>query len=183
MLSLTLGAELRTFNLSTKTLGDKAMNFLTNRLLVGLFALVLAGCATSTGPSMTPLEIQSLQTRTFDVDKSIVFPSMISVFQDLGYRIISADTDTGLIMAEGVSESDAASKFWLGQTRVSQTKANAFIEEIGTNTSVRMSLTESNESSSWYGQSDRSDKQILDARIYQNAFEKLENAIFVRSAQ
>jgi hypothetical protein len=36
------------------------------------------------------------------------------------------------------------------------------------------------ETSSGYGRSNRNDKPILDAAVYQNAFERLENAIFVR---
>ena len=38
------------------------------------------------------------------------------------------------------------------------------------------------QSSSW-GQDDRQDKQILDPAPYQNAFEKVENAVFMRSSK
>lgn len=148
--------------------------------VIGLF-LVLAGCATTSGPTLTPLEIQSLQTHEYEQGKAIVFPSVLSVFQDLGYTIKSADKDTGLITAESAAKSDAASKFWLGVSNVSQTSATAFIEEIGKFTKVRLSFVTSNKKSYGYGQSDRQDTPILNAEVYKNAFERVENAIFVRS--
>ena len=148
--------------------------------IIGL-VLVLAGCAT-TAPTLTPLEIQSLQTREYERGKDIVFPSVMSVFQDLGYTIKSADKDTGLIAAESAAKSDAASKFWLGISDVSQTSATAFIESIGKMTKVRLNFVTSSKKSYGSGQSDRQDTPILNAEVYKNAFERIENAIFVRSA-
>ena len=72
-------------------------------------------------------------------------------------------------------------KIWLGITEVSQTTADAFIEEINGRTQVRINFINVVKQSSGYGQSDRQDQQILDPGPYQNAFEKIENAIFVRS--
>ena len=106
---------------------------------------------------------------------------MVSVFQDIGYTITSADIATGLIVAESTADSNFASKFWLGISNVKQTKANAFVEEIGDMTKVRINFVNTQTTSDWYGQSDRQDNQILDAEPYRNAFEKIENAIFVRS--
>ena len=148
---------------------------------LSLFIFV-AGCATTTAPTMTPLEIQSLQTREYENEKAIVFTSVISVFQDLGYTVKSADKDTGFITAESAATSDAASKFWLGVSNVSQTAATAFVERIGDTTKVRLNFVTSNKKSSAYGQTDREDIPVLDAKIYQNAFERIENAIFVRSS-
>lgn len=142
----------------------------------------LAGCATTTAPTLTPIEIQSIQTREYENDKAIVFTSVISVFQDLGYTIKSADKDTGFITAESATTSDTASKIWLGISSVSQTSATAFIERIGKITKVRLNFVTSNETSSSYGQTDRADTPILDAKVYQNAFDRIENAIFVRSS-
>ena len=130
---------------------------------------------------MTPLEIQSLQTREYEHKKDVVFPSVISVFQDLGYTIKAADINTGLITAESTAKSDKASKFWLGVSKVSQTSATAFVEEIGKMTRVRLNFVVSNKTSSSWGQDDREDKAILDASVYKNAFERIDNAIFVRS--
>lgn len=131
--------------------------------------------------NLTPLEIQSMQSRTYDKDIDIVFPSVLSVLQDLGYSIKTADKNTGLITAESTAKSNAAMKFWLGIAEVSQTTADAFIEEVKGRTKVRINFINVVKQSSSWGQDDRQDKQILDPVPYQNAFEKVENAIFVRS--
>ena len=152
-------------------------------LIFPFIFLFLAGCET-TKPTvnLTPLEIQSMQSRSYDQPKDVVFPSVMSVFQDLGYSINSADIATGLITAESTAASNKALKFWLGITKVSQTKANAFIEEISGQTKVRINFVITNKKSFGYGQTDREDEQILTTEPYQNAFEKIENAIFIRSS-
>ena len=147
-----------------------------------IFSVVaLAACSTNPSPEMTPMEIRSLQTREFETTKQIAFPSVITVFQDLGYSINQADIDTGFISAESASDSDEASMFWLGVSSVTQTKATAYVEEIGSFTKVRINfVTTTNKSYGW-GQTDREDTPILNADSYQYAFERIENAIFVRS--
>lgn len=154
---------------------------ITNAVFAVLASIVLSGCMTTPKPTMTPLEIQSLQSREYETTKEIVFPSVISVFQDIGYTISNADIQTGLISAESASDSDFASKFWLGVTNVSQTKATAFVEQIGDKTRARLNFVETKKTSSGWGQSDQQDTPLLDAQLYQNAFEKIENAIFIRS--
>src|SRR5690554_738324 len=145
-------------------------------------AILLSGCVqTAQQPNMTPLEIQSMQTRSYEHSKDVVFPSTISVFQDLGYSIVSADMTTGLISAESSAENNPMLTFWTGMTEVNQTRATAFIEEIRGDSTVRLNFVEKMESSSAYGRSDRRDTPILNADIYQNAFERIENAIFVRA--
>jgi hypothetical protein len=151
-----------------------------NALWITLIVLV-SGCAMNKPPELTPLEIQSLQTRDFSSSKNIVFPSVISVFQDLGYTIKNADKDTGIIMAESAAKSDSTSRFF-GVSSVSQTSATAFVEEIGKITKVRLNFVTVNNKSYGYGQTDREDTPILEAATYRNAFERIENAIFVRKA-
>ena len=147
-----------------------------------LASVLVTGCmATAKKPAMTPLQIQSLQSREYESKKDIVFPSIISVFQDIGYTITNADIQTGLISAESSSQSDFMSKFWLGMTQVSQTKATAFVEQIGDKTRARLNFVEIKKSSSGWGQSDREDTPLLDSKLYENAFNKIENAIFMRS--
>jgi len=145
------------------------------------FALMTTGCAMNKAPELTPMQIQALQTRDFTSTKNVVFPSVISVFQDLGYTIKNADKDTGIIMAESAAKSDSTSRFF-GVSSVSQTAATAFVEEIGKSTKVRLNFVTSNNKSYGYGQTDREDTPILDAPTYQNAFERIENAIFVRKS-
>ena len=131
--------------------------------------------------NLTPLEIQSMQTRTYDNKKEVVFPSVMSVLLDLGYAIKIADINTGLITAESTAKSNEAMKFWLGIAEVSQTNADSFIEEINGRTKVRINFINVVKQSSAYGQDDRTDQQILDPVPYQSAFDKIENAIFIRS--
>lgn len=154
------------------------------RLLVFLFAAMLTicqGCYQAPRPTLTPLEIQSMQTRNYESAKKVVFPSVISVFQDLGYTVTNADLETGLISAESAAQSDATSRLF-GYTKVTQTKATGFVETIHRDTRVRLNFVEVSQTSSGYGQNDRHDTPILNAALYQNAFEKIENAIFIRSS-
>lgn len=152
-------------------------------LTMPVMVLFLASCVVPEPKTpMTPLEIQALQSREYDSTKEIVFPSIVSVFQDLGYTITNADIRTGLIAAESAAESDFTSKLLLDKTSVSQTKATAFVEQIGSRTRARLNFVEINRTSSSQGQTDRQDMPITDAKIYENAFDKIDNAIFVRSA-
>ena len=152
----------------------------------------LAGC-TPPSPVLTPLEIQSLQTREYEHDKAIVFASTMSVFQDLGYIVNSADLDTGLITTESPATSDRATfparltimpelMVWSDVTSVMQTKATAFIEQIGNRSRVRLNFVITRQDSSVHGQTSRRDTPILDTTVYQSAFERIENAIFVRAS-
>ena len=152
-------------------------------ILLPILFILITGCETTKPKvNLTPLDIQSMQSRSYEHSKDLVFPSVMSVFQDLGYSINSADINTGIITAESAANSDKALKFWLGITKVSQTKANAFIEEIGNETKVRINFVVTKKKSFGYGQTDREDDQILTPEPYQNAFEKIENAIFIRSS-
>ena len=145
---------------------------------------------------MTPLEIQSIQTREYEAPPKITFASVVSVFQDLGYTIKGANLNTGFINAESATQNsmsgaDADVLFdvlgILGDTPptqwVEQTVATAFIEEIRDRTRVRLNFVTTRQSSSAQGQSSRRDTPILDVRIYTNAFERIENAIFIRSGE
>ena len=152
-------------------------------MLIGVlvFGLLTACAEPKPKPTLTPLQLQSMQTRQFSSSVNRTFASTVSVFQDLGYSITSADKASGLISAESAANSDAAKKFWLGIASVEQTRATAFIERIGKKTQVRLNFVAKTETSSGWGQKDRQDNAIIDASIYQNAFERIENAIFIRS--
>ena len=161
--------------------------------------LTLAGCVVQQQkPPMTPLEIQSIQTREFESPKKIVFASVVSVFQDLGYTIKNADLNTGFINAESASQNTSIgpeAEIFIGvigvlggepataTQRVEQTVATAFIEEIGNRARVRLNFVMTRQSSSAQGQISRRDTPILDVKIYTNAFERIENAIFIRSGE
>ena len=151
--------------------------------LLFLAGVSFSGCLTTNDtPGMTPLEIQSMQTRDFEQEKDVVFRSVVSVFQDLGYIIKSADAATGFIQADGPAESDWLNKFLWGSTKTSQTKATAFVEPIGSQTRVRLNFVSLLEASTQYGAQERDETPILDAEAYQNAFERIDSAIFVRTS-
>jgi len=57
----------------------------------------------------------------------------------------------------------------------------AFIEQIGIRTKARLSFVDVVNASSIYGQTDRKDTPILDIKLYENAFGKIDNAIFIRN--
>ena len=114
-----------------------------NTTFVVLSTVLLSGCMTAPKkPAMTPLEIQSLQSREYEIEKRVSFPSVMSVFQDLGYTISNADIQTGLISADISSDSDLSSKILLGITKVIHNKANIFIKKISNKTRARLNFIE-----------------------------------------
>ncbi|MGS1015126.1 hypothetical protein ACVCL0_03835 [Rhodanobacter sp. UC4450_H17] len=152
-------------------------------IIVGCLAIAaMTGCATSPKPTPTSLQIQSFQTKEFETTKTIVFGSVLSVFQDLGYIVQSADKDTGFITA--ASPTSNKTGFWqamVGVASSGQTKATAFVEEIRPGyVRVRLNFVNTRNNSSAYGQTQAEDTPILDPKPYQVAFEKIDDAVFVR---
>ena len=75
--------------------------------VVGLF-----GCSTTTTVSeRLSLEIQEFQTKSFEIDKKTAFSSTISVFQDLGFIINSANYEIGFITADNINMQIATASF------------------------------------------------------------------------
>ncbi len=154
-----------------------------SHVLLFLAGVIFPGCLTiENTPAMTPVQIQTIQTRNFPNDKDVVFRSVVSVFQDLGYTIKNADVVTGFIQADGPAQSDKTIKFLTGSTITTQTKATAFVEQIGSRTRVRLNFVDTQESSTEFGAQERDEIPILDAQTYQNAFERIDSAIFVRTS-
>ncbi|MGN2241879.1 hypothetical protein ACFWZU_00060 [Frateuria sp. GZRR33] len=143
---------------------------------------MLVGCAPATKPAPNALQIQSFQTKEFEASKTVVFGSVLSVFQDLGYIVQSADKDTGFITA--ASPSSNKTGFWqamAGVTSSGQTKATAFVEDIRPGfVRVRLNFVNSMNNSGHYGQNQSLDTPILEPKAYQTAFEKIDDAVFVR---
>ena len=115
----------------------------------------------------------------------------MSVFQDLGYTIKSADKDTGFINANSATQNTTSGMEVFASAlsgvppaaRTEQTTATAFVEETGKRSRVRLNFVMQAKASSAYGQNNRQDTPILDAMIYTNAFERIENAIFIRQGE
>ena len=152
-------------------------------LCSSLICVSLSGCVTfETKLPLTPLEIQSIQQREYESTKKIVFASAVSVFQDLGYTIKSADITTGFITAESAAKNNLGAQVFLGYSEVKSTRATAFIEEIGSMVKIRLNFVNTVATSSQYGMNSKNETALLNTQIYQNAFEKIESAIFIRSA-
>ena len=158
------------------------MNAISKRSAVAGLALLLVACA-SKRVTETPLQLQSFQAREFETSKTAAFGSVLTVFQDLGYIVASADRETGFITA--ASPAGTKTNFWdaLGGVQSSeQTRATAFVEDIRSGVvSVRLNFVNARRRSTFYGQTNDLDKPVLDPKAYQAAFERIGDAIFVRT--
>jgi hypothetical protein len=144
--------------------------------------LALAACTAQPRSKPTPLEIQSIQSKEFEADKNVAFGAVVSVFQDSGYIVESADKDTGFITASSPAGEKTA--FWealLGVSTSGQTKATAFVEQIRPSfVTVRLNFVNTRRSHNSNGQVTDHDTPLLDPAVYQVAFDKIDSAIFVR---
>lgn len=152
--------------------------------------LLVAALASSTPayakkrPQLTPLELQALQSKEFETSKEVLFSSVMTVFGDLGYQIDNADLQTGFITANSATINKTNFLGALaGVASSGNTRATAFIEKLGNGMArVRLNFLSTSQSSSSYGQLSRSDRPILDPAVYNVAWDKIDEALFVRQA-
>ncbi len=161
-----------------------------NFIAVIFIGSLLAGCAPQpVKPQKTSLEIQAIQARIFDADKKVTFNAVMSILQDLGYIIGSASFETGFITAESpnrqVDSAAARMALLFGGVRTEgKTAVTVSIEEFSPNkTRVRLNLVDRQIRSGAYGQRAADDTPIEDPKIYESAFDKIGEAIFIRQAQ
>ena len=64
-----------------------------------------------------------------------------------------------------------AHQIFFGRSKVEQTAASAFVESFGGSTKVRLNFVQKTKTSSAYGMNDSNDNAVLDAQVYQNAFD------------
>jgi hypothetical protein len=135
-------------------------------------------------PQLTPVQLQALQTREFETSKETLFAAVVSVFQDLGYQLDNADLGSGFITAN--SPNGGRTNFGnvlMGQRASGNTRATAFVEQMPNGRArVRLNFLNTRRTSSWYGQSHEHDRPVLDAATYTAAWDKIDEALFVRSA-
>lgn len=147
-----------------------------------ILPLLMTSCTTTTKSDMLPLEIQVIQSKTFNTTKEIAFASTVSIFQDLGFMIKSADIHSGYISAESEVSDSLDWDLLFGIYRaMRQTRATALIEEQRDQVTIRLNFTDARENS-FLNNRQKSDKRILNAEMYRNAFEQIEHAIFMRSS-
>lgn len=153
------------------------------RYLAAMLALTpLAGqTVLAQETQLSGMALQQIQSRDFEAPLSVVFPAVMTVLQDAGFRILSADKETGLITAAGSSEGKWTYDFWLGLGKKKETPViSAFIEQGGANlTRTRLNFVMSTGKSRNFLTDER---PITDPTAYREAFEKIEKEVFVRLA-
>jgi len=146
--------------------------------IISLVLMMLAGCAGAPTEKKTSIQLQAFQSRDFETTQKIAFASVMSVFQDLGFAIGSADFDTGFITAQ--SPTEQALVPFVGQ-KMTHVNATAFIEPMGSNRAkIRLNYVLSVQTSSGYGMKGEKEIPIEEPEKYQETFEKVQKAIFVR---
>jgi len=127
------------------------------------------------------MALQQIQAKDFEAPLSVVFPAVMTVFQDSGFRITSADKTTGLITAVGSTEGRWTFNIWWGLGRKKETPiVSAFIEERGgTLTRARLNFVMSTGKTRNVFSDER---PVTDPAAYRDAFERIEKEIFVRQA-
>jgi hypothetical protein len=165
------------------------MKSMTNIRLVFATAFVVAVAAPETAlakkaPQISGLALQQIQSKDFEATKAVTFPAVMSVLQDSGYRIGAADRDTGLITATASTKTKMTWLPFIGFGNSKKTPVvSAYIEDRGPNMSrVRLNFVmgKVTNNSSFGGITDET--PITDAIVYQDAFEKINQAVFVRLA-
>ena len=157
--------------------------------LITVFSLALAACALpNPAPQKTSLEIQAFQSKQFEADKKTAFNSTMSVFQDLGYVVMSASLETGFISAESPLKGADGFKAFLenisNMRSEGKTAVTAFVEEIGPrNTKVRLNFVQKDKQMMDRGQQANHEQPIMDPKVYETAFNKIGDAIFIRTSQ
>jgi hypothetical protein len=132
-------------------------------------------------PQLSGLELQQIQARDMETTVDVAFPAVMTVLQDAGYRIQSADKATGLIVAEGSSNKITTYNLWYGLgSKKRVPTVSAFIEARGPQyTRVRLSFVMSlRKSRNAFSDED----PIIDPAVYRQAFEQIEKEIFTRNA-
>lgn len=134
-------------------------------------------------PKMTPLQIQELQSHELEVAKNVAFSSVMTVLQDSGYRINAADRETGLITASASTKTNTTWMPFIGFGKSKKTPVvSAYIEDISpVRTRIRLNFVMTKMSANQFG-GGADEEPILEATVYRDAFEKIDQQVFIRSA-
>ena len=159
------------------------MKYFITSLVAGVSLACSALSADAKEGKPSGLELQQIQSRDFEASYDSVFPSVVTVLQDAGYRIQSADKNSGLITGVASTKSKLTYGFGGWGKKKKTPVVSAFVEARGSAASrVRLSFVMAKTKSSLYGMNSADEDPILDPAIYQDAFEKIAQAIFVRTS-
>jgi hypothetical protein len=147
-------------------------------LLVAAFSLADSAFA-ARQPNLSPLQIQEMQSRQFEVEYEVLFSSVVSVLQDSGYRIDSADRYSGFI--RGTAPSKTRLGFFVDKKDTSI--VSVFVEKIATKMqNVRLNFVLTSERNYGLGTVSKDEIPVLDRQVYADAFERISKAAFLRSS-
>ena len=147
--------------------------------ILPLFFLLTACPVDKNVIQKTPAELMAMQTKDFDTSKENAIGGIIAVFQDLGFIVETSDFNTGLITAKSPTKGNYS--FW-GRKMV-DTKATGTVRSLGSNkVKIRLNFVESKRLSFGYGMNQENEKPILDATVYQDAFNKIRNQLFIQKS-
>ncbi len=149
------------------------------------FAVAMAPAANAKKkPELTPMEIQALQSHEYETSKEVLFASIVSVLQDLGYQLGNADLASGFITAASPMKNKTSFLDALASQQGSgNTKVTAFVEQMpGGTARVRLNFVNSKNISGAWGRSSAEDKPIFDPVTYKAAWDKIDEAVFTRTA-
>lgn len=146
-----------------------------------LSSFALASQVVAKEAEVSGMALQQIQGKDFETGTDILFPAIVTVLQDSGYRIEQANRDSGFISGIGSSEQKTTFNIWWGFGRSKSVPiVSAFIEQRG----PRMSRARLNfvmakfKSRNTYSD----EKPITDPAVYRDAFERIEREVFVRQA-
>ena len=145
-----------------------------------LLFLFLAACAAQPKVTQSQMEILAYQSREFETTKRIAFDSTMSVLQDAGFIIEFADFETGFITGKGTTQARTA--IWVG-TMNEHVRMTAFVEQRTPSLArVRVNLVESSQRKSVWNETQDviNEVGVRDPETYQQLFEKVDQAIFIK---
>lgn len=153
-------------------------------ILVGLVAASVATPALAKAKQeLSPLQLQSMQTKEFETTKDQAFGAVMTVLQDSGYRIQSGDVQSGLITGIGSTTGKMSYSLWSGFGKKKLTPiVSAFIEQMGPVSKIRLNFIMAKVKSTVYGSQPQDEEPVIDSAVYQDAFEKISQALFVRQS-
>ena len=165
-------------SIHTTQVVSKNLKFFTILVLASL--LISCGIKqTNFVSTKTAVELMSMQTKDFEHKKEIVFASVLSAFQDQGYKIMSADIGSGFISADGPTTESYA--LFVG-TLMDTLRATAHVEKMGSKvTKVRLNFINEQVSSNEYGMEGGNDVPVEDPEFYQDIFSKISKAVYLRA--
>lgn len=132
-------------------------------------------------PKPTGLALQQIQAKDFETSVDLLFPSIVTVLQDSGYRIVEADKTSGFVSGIGSAEQKITFNLWFGVGKKKNVPmVSAFVEQRGPNVArARLNFVLSKAKSR---DSFTDDIPISDPEVYKDAFERIEKELFVRIA-